>query len=237
MTALFAVGCLVAIASRSRTSLLALGLFVLWLVAWFGRPTLGALTNIFPLDDGLLFHRFIGGVDLAAIVVMGLGGALVWGLWRPHRGRLGPVGAVIVINLILVPAYMERADFYAGNQAMMKQTHDAVVADRDGKAILTTLKSLPSARIFAGLPATYGAGPEMRDGSVHFYNLLTFEGLDGFAPPNQSLSLTSDYIWDFRDTEQADYELYNARYVVAPTGKEMAPFLTPIQRTAAIHLV
>ena len=71
----------------------------------------------------------------------------------------------------------------------------------------------------------------MRYGDVRFYNLLTFEGLDGFAPPNKSLSLNADYIWDFREAELEDYELYNARYMVAPTGMAVAPFLSPIQRT------
>lgn len=236
LTALFAMGVIVAAALRSKGALAALGLFLVWLIAWFGRPTLGPLTNIFPLDDGLLFHRFIGGVDLAAIVLMGLGGAVVWSLWRPAASVAGLIGGVVVLQLIFVPAYVERADFYLGNQSLMRTASDAVKSDADGRAILATLRSLPPARVFAGLPRTYGANPEMRYGDLRFYNLLTFDGLDGFAPPNQSLSLNADYIWDFREDELEDYQLYNARYMVAPTGMAVAPFLTPIQRTARFTL-
>ena len=109
LTALL-LGICVAIASRRRGALAVVGLLLVWLVAWFGRPTLGPLTNLFPLDDGLLFHRFTGGVHLAAIVLMGLGGALVWGLWRPGASVRGLMGGVLVLHLALAPAYVERAD-------------------------------------------------------------------------------------------------------------------------------
>jgi hypothetical protein len=231
LTALLAVGACVALASRKRGALAAMGLLLVWLVAFFGRPTLGPLTNLFPLDDGLLFHRFMGGVHLAAIFLIGLGGALIWGLWRPGASAPGLIGGALVLHLILAPAYVERADFYVANRSLMKTAYDAVQSDHDGQAILDTLRSLPSARVFAGLPATYGASPAMRYGDLRFYNLLTFGGFDGFAPPNQSLSLNADFIWDFREAELEDYELYNARYMVAPTGMAVAPFLSPIQRT------
>ena len=54
---------------------------------------------------------------------------------------------------------------------------------------------------------------------VYFYNLLTFNALDGFAPPNESMSFNADFIWDFNEQDPADYDLYNVRYVVAPTAR------------------
>jgi hypothetical protein len=236
LTILFALGVVAAVLSRSRIALLSVGLFVLWLVAWFGRPTLGALADLFPLHQALLFHRFSGGVDLAAILLMGLGGALIWGLLQPDRRwwRLGL--AAVILQAALLPAYLERSDFYKVNTALLQGTYDAVANDQDGQVILATLKTLPPGRIFAGLPATYGGSPEMTVGGVKFYNLLTFNGLDGFAPPNESMSLNADFIWDFREGEYADYQLYDVRYLVVPSGHAVASFLTPILRTSRYDL-
>ncbi len=165
---------------------------------------------------------------------MGLGGAFLWAMFRPGEGRWRLVAAFVVVGLFMVPALVERWGFYDLNTAFMTRTEDAVVADADAAAILAKLETLPPGRIYAGLPRTYGK--QMRFGDVSFYNLLTFHALDGFAPPNESLSLTSDYIWDFRENVQADYDMYNARYVVVPSGMAVADFLSPILKTGRYTL-
>ena len=53
LTLLLAMGLIGAIVTRTRLALLALGLFALWLVLYFGRPTLGPLVDLLPLSDGL----------------------------------------------------------------------------------------------------------------------------------------------------------------------------------------
>ena len=65
LTLLFAVGVVAALVGRSRAALVTLALFVVWLVVYFGRPTLGSLVDLMPMHDGLLLHRFSGAVDLA----------------------------------------------------------------------------------------------------------------------------------------------------------------------------
>ena len=84
------------------------------------------------------------------------------------------------------------------------------------------------------MPATYAK--TMKFGDVYFYDLLTFHFLDGFAPPNESISFNADFIWDFNEQDPADYDLYNARYVVAPSDLKMADFLKPIKQTAKYTL-
>ena len=88
LTVLFAVGVGVAIIGRSRPALVVLGVFRVWLVAYFGRPTLGPIVDLLPMHDGLLLHRFIGAVTLAAILLMGIGGAVIW--QRLRRTGAGP---------------------------------------------------------------------------------------------------------------------------------------------------
>jgi hypothetical protein len=229
LTVLFGAGVLAAILSRSRVALLGFGLFLMWLVAYFGRPTLGALTNLFPMHDGLLFHRFIGGVCLAATLLIGLGGAAVWYAFRPHLSRLGLGAAVVLLLAILAPAMAERMDDYSGNAQYQQASMDALQLDTDAQAIISTLRTLPAGRVYAGLPGTYGS--QMRIGYLYFYDLLPFYGIESLAPPTESMSLNSDYIWSFDEHNQGDFDLFNVRYMVAPTGMTVASFLTPIQRT------
>ncbi|MDP9247038.1 MAG: hypothetical protein M3O95_02965, partial [Candidatus Dormibacteraeota bacterium] len=80
LTLLLALGVLAALIYRSRRTLLALVGFVAWLVLYFGRPTLGPLFDLLPIPNGLLLHRFIGSMEVFAIMLVGLGGALVWRL-------------------------------------------------------------------------------------------------------------------------------------------------------------
>ncbi len=234
LTALGGAGVVAAILSRSRAALLGVGLFLMWLVVYFGRPTLGALTNLFPLHDGLLFHRFIGGVCLAAILLIGLGGALVWQLFRPRSSVLRMGAAVVVVLVILSPAMAERMSFYSDNTLFLQRSMDAVKSDADAQTIIQTISTLPVGRVYAGLPATYGN--QMRFGDLSFYNLLPFYGIESLAPPTESMSLNSDFIWDFDDHNASDFDLFNVRYLVAPSDMAVASFLTPVQVTSKYTL-
>jgi hypothetical protein len=234
LSLLLAIGVVGAVLSRSRVALVSLGLFVIWLVVYFGRPTLGALTNLFPLGASLLFHRFIGGVDLAAILLMGFGGALIWRLLRTHSSTLRAAAAVGIILALLVPALTERVGSYTLNASFEQRSYAALQNDPDAQAILATLQTLPAGRVYAGLPSTFANS--MPFGDLRFYNLLPFYGIESLAPPNESLSLNSDYIWDFNDQLQSDFNLWNVRYMVAPTSLAVASFLTPIHRTSRYTL-
>jgi hypothetical protein len=205
----------------------------MWLVAYFGRPTLGVLVNLFPLHDGLLFHRFFGGVTFAAILLIGVGGAAIWQLFKPHLSSLRLGAVVVVILLILAPAISERMAFYSDNNMIQQRSMDALQADPDAKTILDKLQTLPPGRIFAGLNTDYAG--QMTIADLHFADLLPFYGLDSFTSPTSS-SLNADYIWDFDDHNQGDFDLFNVRYMVAPTGMAVADFLTPIQRTSRYTL-
>jgi len=234
LTVLLGAGAVATVLSRSRVALLSLGLFVMWLVAYFGRPTLGALTNLFPLHDGLLFHRFLGGVCLAAILLIGVGGAVVWHLFKPHRSTLRLGAAVVVLLIVLAPALSERMAFYSDNTLFQQRSLDAVQSDADASAIIQKIETLPTGRVFAGLPSTYG--DQMRFGDLRFYNLLPFYGIESLAPPTESISLNADYIWDFDVSNEGDFDLFNVRYMIAPTGMATADFLTPILQTSRYTL-
>lgn len=234
ITALTALGIVAAVLTRILVARTALALFVTWLVLYFGKPTLGGLVALFPMRDTLLFHRFIGSLELVAIVLVGIGAA--WAFERtnaagsPRRFALG-CAAVLVL---LAPAIAERSSFYALNATWMRQTMEAINADVDARTILSSLRAQPGGRVFAGLRST-GYGPLMNFGipfnSVRFSDLLVFNAVPVVAAPYSSASLNADLIWDFAIAEPAQYQLFDIRYVIAPASTEIPAFLRPITRT------
>jgi hypothetical protein len=211
ITALVALGIVAALFMRltplPRTALV---LFVVWLVLYFGRPTLGGLVSLFPMHEGLLLHRFIGSVELFAIVLVGIGAG--WAFERanvtssPRRFALAGAAAL----LVLAPAMAERATFYSFNTTWMRQTQAAIDADVDARTILASLRTGPAGRVFAGLRST-GYGPLMNFGlpfnSVRFSDLLVFNGIPLVAAPYSSLSLNADLFWEFAIDRPEDYQL------------------------------
>ncbi|MDQ2951664.1 MAG: hypothetical protein M3R54_05320 [Chloroflexota bacterium] len=237
-TELLGLGIVFALIRRTRLAVIPLTLFVVWLVLYFGRPTLGALVDLLPLHQTLYIHRFSGGVHLAGIMLIGVGAAWLWEAaarsWRPWL----PYAAALAAMLALIPAITERAAFYVQNLEWMQQTRAAIDVDTDARAILDTLRTLPPARTFAGLRTDYG--PRMNFAipfnSVRFSDVLTFERIDAVSPPYNSLSLSSDMLWDFNYQRAEDYDLFNVRYVLAPAAEPMPSFLTVAKKTARYTL-
>jgi hypothetical protein len=234
LTALFAVGVIAALVARRRVAIVALAIFAVFLLLYFGKPTLGPLIDLLPLHASLLFHRFIGGVDIGAIILMGVGGAVLWAAIAGAGTGRRVLLAGLVGLVVLAPVLQERLTFYGFNTQLIERSQAAIAADADATTILTTLKTLPAGRVYAGLPATYA--PALHDADVPFYDRLLFEGIDAVPPPSESLSLNSDYIWDFNDHNPGQFDLYNIRYVVAPTNQAVADFMKPIKATPTYTL-
>ena len=218
LSLLLAIGAVGAVVTRARLAILALALFGVWLVLYFGRPTLGPLIDLLPLSEGLFLHRFVGGVDIFAILLMGVGGAWLWELARAStsRARLLAVGGASL--LLLAPALGERWSYYAQNADWMRQTQSAIDADADARRVLAALGSDPGGRVYAGLRDNWGKALDfgIAFNSVRFFNLLAHHGLEAVAPPNQSLSLNADLLWEFNDQDLSHYRLFNVAYVIAP---------------------
>ncbi len=229
LTLLLALGIVSAIVARTRHARLSLGLLLLWLVLYFGRPTLGKLADLLPMNEGLPFHRFIGGVHLAGLLLIGLGGEWVWLQLAALPERWRAVAAGLILVALMVPALQERQSYYALNKQLMERARNALDADEDARTILSALKRLPPGRTYAGLRANWGK--ELTFGDLNFFHLLTFHRIVAVSPPYGSISLGSDLIWHFDDRNPAHYNLFNVRYVVAPSGLGMPTFLRPLKET------
>ncbi|HEV8468738.1 MAG TPA: 6-pyruvoyl-tetrahydropterin synthase-related protein [Candidatus Limnocylindria bacterium] len=235
ITAMVFLGIVVAAITRTPLARSTLALFVVWLVLYFGRPTLDGLVSLLPMQDSLLIHRFIGSVELFAIVLIGIGAGWCFERIRASESPVRFVLAAAAALVLLIPAMNERAAFYGLNTTWMRQTIDAINADVDARTILSAIRDRPSGRVFAGLRST-GYGPLMNFGipfnSVRFSDLLVFNAIPLVAAPYGSASLNADLIWDFAVDRPDHYQLFNVAYVVAPAATPMPEFLSPITRTA-----
>jgi hypothetical protein len=230
---LLAIGILATLRYRTSSAGFALALFVVWLFLYFGRGTLGPLASLLPLQESLLFHRFIGGVHIAAIMLMGVGGSAIFRLLRadvsPRRAAL----AAVAIAVLLVPAIKERYEFEGLNALWMRQTKAAIDADTDMASLVSTLRGLPAGRVYAGLRSNWGeqVGFSIPFNSVHGYQYLVTERFRMVAPPYGGASLNADLQFDFNDQVGAQYDLYNIRYVIAPRDVVMPGFLQVLRTT------
>lgn len=234
LSLLLAAGVICSVVTRAKLPLLALSLFGLWLVLYFGRPTLGAVIDLLPLHDSLILHRLVGGVDIYGILLMGIGGAWLWDLLRASasRGRLIAIGGATL--LLFAPALGERWSYYAQNAEWMSETQAALDADADARTILAALGPQPQGRVYAGLRSNWGQTLDfgIPFNSVRFYHLLGHYDLDAVAPPNQSLSLNADLLWEFNDQDLSHYRLFNVDYVIAPSTVRFPPELRVLTATS-----
>lgn len=227
VTGLVIAGLLAAILGRSRQALLAAALFTLWLALYFGRATWGALTVLLPLHDSLIMHRFIGGVAIAALMLIAVAGTRLWQFTSGMRAWQVPLFTLLAVAIML-PALLERHAFYKHNATLISRAQAALAADRDAKEMLDRMRTLPPGRTFAGLRTDWGK--EMKLGDLAFSDLLTFNRIPAVSAPYSSLSLNADLLWHFDYRSRTDYELFNVRHVVAPSRESMPGFLELVER-------
>jgi hypothetical protein len=196
--------------------------------------------DVLPLHDGLLIHRFIGSLDVAAILLIGVGGEWLYLNFQflmlnfkfkvqNSTFNVPSVIAAVLLVVFLVPALRERREFYSLNRQWIERTRRALTADEDSRAIVAAVNELPPGRVYAGLRANWGK--ELAFGDVHFYDLLTFNRVPAVSPPYSDMSLNADLIWHFDDRNAAHYDLFNVKYVIAPRGWPAAEFLQVVKQT------
>jgi hypothetical protein len=234
LTILLALGIASSLLTRAKLAKLTLTLFVVWLLLFFGRHTWGGLADLLPMGGGLLFHRYIGGVHIAAILLIGIGCDWLWKQLSPLPGGWQALIAGLIFLVLMIPALRERQQFLSLNKQWMEQTRQVLKGNRDADTILSSLRDLPPGRTYAGLRENWGK--QLKIGNLNFYDLLTFNKIEAVSPPYQSLSLNSDLIWHFDDRNPSHFNLFNVRYVVAPRGLTMPAFLHPIKETSRYTL-
>jgi hypothetical protein len=227
---LLAVGIGVAMRWRDRVAMLGLALLAVWVILWSGRTSLGGFADLLPFSHGLHVHRFVGGVDVAAVILIGIGAAAIWRVMRADASaRRGALAGGLFLAL-LVPALWERADYYGWNTTWMTKTQDAIARDRDVVGVVGALKELPPGRVYAGISDDWQKQLDFVPfNSVRFPDLLNQSGLPRMAKPYASLSLEGDLAFTFDVNDVREWDLFNVRYAVALNGQRVPAFLSPLR--------
>jgi hypothetical protein len=202
-----------------------LGLLALSLVLFSGRPTFGFILNLLPGNSDLYLHRYIMGVQLSGLMLAGVGlawtGERVLSLlrrWKP-RIRLVPVvaGLMGAAVLLTLPAWFDRATYAATDNTSIALQIDN--DQTDGAALdvlINDINSRGGGRTYAGLPGNWGRQYEI--GQVPVYEYLADNSVDEFGYVLRTPSIVADNEAYFSEHDPAQYQLYNVRYILTPSG-------------------
>jgi hypothetical protein len=229
LTVVLGVGVVVALvqARKLEAPRVVLGLFLVSLILFFGRPTLGPVLDVLPGGTDLFYRRFISGVHLAGLYVIGLGVvylAHAGAVLVRRRSAVPAVAAVavfIVVGVIVAPAAWERFGYERQGGAWIADQAHAEATDGLGfAALVERAEALGQGRIFAGLRGP--AEASYRIGQVPAYAALLDLQADGvgFTRPTWSLASPAEYRFD--PAGALDRELFGVRYEILPADQAPA---------------
>lgn len=203
-----------------------LGAWVLSLLLFFGRPTLGSALKVLPGSDDLLFHRFLMGVHLAGLILAGVGASWLASLViQESRRRLPRVLSVVAAAgvacigvVVLLPAWTQVATYDAQTST---PRHEQQVADAtdgaDLQVLIDRVRALGGGRVYAGSAGNWGG--QYAIGYVPVYNVLENQGIDAIGFNLRTSSLMSDDEVQFDERNPAQYDLFNIKYLILPADR------------------
>jgi hypothetical protein len=227
LTIFLAVGlltCLIRFRRDERCRVLVV-LWVVYLVAFFGRPTLGPVVNLLPGSRDLFLRRFVCGVDLASLLIIGVGAAQTARLGARLVARILPrldaiaiaAAAVLAGSAVLAPAWTQVASYAAHDARDIKFQ---IASDAGQGAQVNSLLGMAEARgggrVYAGLLTNWGKS--FLVGYVPVYEYLADESVDSIGFTLRTASLMSDAEPHFEDTNPGDYGLFGVRYLLLPAA-------------------
>jgi hypothetical protein len=217
---------------RDERARVLVAMFTASLLLFFGRPTFGAVFDHLPEQRSLLFPRFVAGVDLAAILLAGVGAVvLVQALaklttaWSSdavsnlvadrHRRLVGGLVAITCVLLVLSPAWLQTRTLAQQSAAFnaAQQQYDVT-----NVPVLTGLVDYAEAhgggRIYAGLQGAWGS--HFGFGYVPMYNFLESTNADAIGLTYRTLGTMSDPEQNFNDHLLGDYTVLGVHWVIMP---------------------
>jgi len=225
VTILVAIGAAVALwrARRDERSRVILGAGIFSLVLFFGPQSIGPLIKLLPAGGAIPLHRYVMGVHMAGLVLAGVGiswlaARLAWLAERlrvPRRRALVPVAVGVLALAALWPAYSNIHD-YDQRDADFK-TAQVLAQETDGADLdylLGEVRSLGGGRVYAGARSNWGA--QYTIGYVPVYAILNDQDIDalGFNLRIESLMMEPETLFD--ESNPAQYDAFNIRYLVLP---------------------
>jgi hypothetical protein len=218
------VACVIRCRRDERYRVLLL-LWIVYLVAFFGRPTLGPVIDLVPGNKDLFLRRFVCGFDFASLLVVGVGAIETARLATRLAARIAPrldtavvsVCAVVVGFGVLAPAWTEVANYTALNaRDISYQVSADATQGAQVDSLLRVAEALGGGRVYAGLLTNWGKN--FLVGYVPVYQYLADSAVDSIGFTLRSASLMSDAEPYFDDVIPGDYALFGVRYLLLPVG-------------------
>ena len=212
-------------------------LFIFWLLFYFGRTTWGSLIDLIPGMVDFHLSRFIVGLHIAGMLIAPIG--FTWfvqqlittvistkqfaKVTKTFRMFIHLFVYTFIGILLIPPIFQWTITYNKTNDYLIKRANDshAAVAADEAK-LFDKLRSLPSARIFAGRGGGYGK--EFRVAETPYFMQLSTFGLQTTMWLPETWSMDSDTEQFFSDNLERDYDLYNIRWVAAPPDQTPQPF-------------
>jgi hypothetical protein len=236
VTILVGIGLIACLARfhKDERSRAIVGVWVLSLLLYFGRPTLGPVLNLLPGNGNLLFQRYIMGVQLAGLFLAGIGvvclarlaAIILRRISRAFADRLSssplivavrvPI-AILIVVVALIPAWTQIANYDAASagwihfQQAADETQGAQV-----NALVAVAQGLGGGRIYAGLPSNWGH--DFTVGGVPVYIYFTDTSVDAVGFTLRTTSLMTDPEAYFDESNPGDYATFGVGYLLLPQG-------------------
>ncbi len=226
LTLLAAAGALIAL-RRGRRDPVARGLLVCFTVSlllYAGPRFWGGAIRLLPLAGSLHFHRLIVPVQLSALGLAGVAFAVA--LERVARLRSWrAAGGALAAALLLAPALREQIRMSDLRRSWQAETQRASLVDAGRlERVLAQLSREAPARTYAGRARTWGKRHAI--GYVPVFARLMGSDLDQISYAYHNLSYTADVQNYFDERRPSHFDLFNVRWVVAPSERVLPPFLT-----------
>jgi len=231
ITSLVVVGIAYALLTRSQAAIFALTLLATWMALLIPGPLRSLAAHHLPLIDLLPLFRFVSGVDFGAILLAGLAGEFIWRClrFRSIPRRLSAFLPLFVMLVFYSPMLVERWNFYRPAADAMDLTDQVLKDDGELAQIISTLKTLPPGRVYAGTRGNWGSWMSL--GGIRVYDLLPIEQF-ATVMPWQTLSLNAPLLWKLNVPSLPICRLFNIRYVIAPPNLKLPDFYREIVSTS-----
>ena len=212
------------------------GAWLLSLILFFGRPTLGPLLNLLPGSQSLLLQRYIMGVHLAGLMLAGVG-AVSMAVFLYHQAaqhasrsttalrrwllavspslRTALIIAVVVATLI--PAWTQISAYDRSSAAWIRyQRNVAPSQGADVNSLVALAQARGGGRIYAGMPSNWGH--RFYVGAVPVYIYLEQLDVDAVGFTLRTSGLMTDPEAYFDEYVAGDYAAFGVRYMILPVG-------------------
>ena len=210
-------------------------LLVMSLLLSFGRTTFGGLTVLLPGSKDIFMRRFMMGIQLSGLYMVGIGGVALARMvgagvvrrrpraaqWASDPGRrLALVGLAGVLGLaVLTPAWSQIDAFATTNMHWIDAQHAADnTSGSQVDLLIGYVATHGGGRVYAGMPSNWGSNFAV--GAVPVFKYLESRDVDEVGYTLRTASLMTDPEYFFDDRDPSDYRLFGIHYLILPVGHE-----------------